>query len=1122
MAGSLFSWEPWEPWGPFLLRAGWQGAILALVVATVCWMADKRITARWQFVLWGLVFVRLACPILPPSLFSVANVDLGFAWEDSEEAFAIPDTIPPTDLGTPARPMAWELAKPMVHEEKPPTPSEDIVDEPQASHSLPPLAGTMDWENNPQDPPGNPGMSWIGPMAFCIWASIAGILLARLWWRSRRLRKMVLAWRAAMDPEVLMAKEECRRRCGIRRSVRIVQSIEGIGPATRGVFRPSIVVPASLIQSLTLDELRMVFLHEMSHVRRLDILWDQLASILAAFHWFNPAAWWSLRQLRSSRELACDAAVLGFLAPHQVKPYGHLIVNLAARQSHNSPRTVLIGAAGSARLLHRRIEMIATYRKSTWKHTLLGAFVLSALVLCGLTSAEMPKASESVDSANAGQDPQLPGDTKSVISGTCVDEERRPLENVRVRLFRADSVSLTRELVKDIQTDAAGKFRFENLPAPVLQGRNRSEIDEVYYKTYYVLAITKPGRASRVNGFLSSAESTRDLLIALPKSGTLSGRVTDEEGRPIPGAKVFLPGYPSGEAMDDVLSATTDVEGKYAIGDLTLWDADNVKPQKVGEGTFAVTTHCYFSVLHPNYGLGRPSYHKVPSTVDVTLKPAAVIEGQVIDQVTGKPATASAVSMQGIGPTDGYQETKTDDEGRYRFSSVAAGRYNLWADADERTCIAIDSLDVEAGKTYANEDIPLVEGGWIEGRIVDAKTGEPISEADGLRLRLASYGPARPKSGAAVVSAPVRKDGRFGLRVAPGTNFPYIMTSEIWKRTEDAEKIRAGIQVADGELVVLDLRVLSEAPRKKPPYSPVRLSVPVAEEREAAASIRRLGGWYTLDDDKHVVEVNMVDHETEDKVRYDNGQEDTDEALQWIPKFPKLNRLFLKEGQATDEGLRHVAELSDLETFFAWDAPHLTDAGVEHLAKLRKLRRIHINGSQIGDGALKVFGGLKNLEDLSLQGNQFTDGGIPHLSHLKSLKSLWIGLSQTKLSEVMVPHLSRLENLEELDLQQIPLTDQGVKELKSLTKIRQLYLYGSPDADLTITDTSADVLANFKQLENLGIQNCRMTDDAVRQLAALPKLKSISLEGTEVTPKTKADLEQRYPEIRFNIPLKSK
>ena len=54
------------------------------------------------------------------------------------------------------------------------------------------------------------------------------------------------------------------------------------------------------------------------------------------------------------------------------------------------------------------------------------------------------------------------------------------------------------------------------------------------------------------------------------------------------------------------------------------------------------------------------------------------------------------------------------------------------------------------------------------------------------------------------------------------------------------------------------------------------------------------------------------------------------------------------------------------------------------------------------------------------------------------------------------------------------------------------------------------------------ISNCRMIDESVAQLAALPNLKRLSLEGTNITQETKTDLQKKYPNTWINLPLKSR
>jgi 5-hydroxyisourate hydrolase-like protein (transthyretin family) len=743
------------------------------------------------------------------------------------------------------------------------------------------------------------------------------------------------------------------------------------------------------------------------------------------------------------------------------------------------------------------------------------------LIAGGLTSAQSRKQEQRdppvVISENNRQ-PTPPADGDYVVSGQCVDEEGHPLKDVRVRLFQVGKKLLERKLISDIETDSSGRFRFAGLPEPIPVEEPGVPIGPLReFAIHYAIVVTKQGRASRIQEFTYSDQSTEGLSIQLRQAAELSGRVTDKEGNPIKNAQVFARATPRMQPVDGVLSTVTDADGRYSISDMASW-----APQVKREGKMTSTTQIFFTVLHPGYGMARPTYTQIPSQVDVTLEKAAILEGRVFDKVTGQPAANAKVSIQGVSRTDGFGETRTNPDGTYRMTAVNAGTYNITAHARERTCVALDSVSVEAGKTYPGINLELIEGSWIEGRIVDAVTGKPLSSKNLPRLSVGAYGPARPKSGAAVTYSPVDENGRFALRVAPGKNYPYIMTRDVWQRTQDREKYQAGIDVGEGELVVLNFRVLDEAPPKRPKLSPVHLPIPVPEEREAAAAIRRLGGWYEVDENKRVVEVNMVFHyeseNTDQEVRYNNDQTETDKGLRWVKQFPELKRLFLKKGQATDEGLKHLVGLKKLEVFYAWDAHHLSDAGVRHLSGLKILKNIHISNSKIGDGALKVFSQLPNVERLSLQGNEFTDAGVPHLKNLTSLKSLWMGLGKSAFTDEACDSLGEMTSLEELSLQRCAVTDAGIRKLSQLTGLKKLYLGGTdPDEPKGITDESVGVLTQFGKLESLMISKCRFTDEGTRKLAALPDLKQLSLSGSAVTRETIVELKEKYPEIWINI-----
>ncbi len=69
--GAFFGW---------LLRASWQGAVLAGIVFLIQWAFGMRLNARWRYSLWFLVLARLLLPISPHaswSLFNYADLQRG-------------------------------------------------------------------------------------------------------------------------------------------------------------------------------------------------------------------------------------------------------------------------------------------------------------------------------------------------------------------------------------------------------------------------------------------------------------------------------------------------------------------------------------------------------------------------------------------------------------------------------------------------------------------------------------------------------------------------------------------------------------------------------------------------------------------------------------------------------------------------------------------------------------------------------------------------------------------------------------------------------------------------------------------------------------------------------------
>ena len=85
----------------------------------------------------------------------------------------------------------------------------------------------------------------------------------------------------------------------------------------------------------------------------------------------------------------------------------------------------------------------------------------------------------------------------------------------------------------------------------------------------------------------------------------------------------------------------------------------------------------------------------------------------------------------------------------------------------------------------------------------------------------------------------------------------------------------------------------------------------------------------------------------------------TDESLQVFGNLPKLRGLSLQFNHFSDDGLEHLAKLTELENLWVCgrrgEGNGITDAGLEYLAGLRNLKELGVQNTQVTVDGLKSF-----------------------------------------------------------------------------------------------------------------------------------------------------------------------
>jgi beta-lactamase regulating signal transducer with metallopeptidase domain len=244
-----------------------------------------------------------------------------------------------------------------------------------------------------------------------VWVMFSFVLLARLAAGYCVLRSLKSSAKPASPDWQLRFSRLCATH-GSRRQPQLLVSSHVSGPMSLGFFRPTIVIPRTLLETLSHSELEQIVLHELAHLHRRDD-WSNLAQkLIEAVLPIQPAVYWLGCQMSLAREMACDDWVIA--ATGTPRPYAAALTKVAEFSQWQRAGVLAAGAAGNRSQLFRRVrQMLDRTRNAAPKLTV--APLASALaVVVGLTclSARAPQLiafAQSVAPASSPAKPVAPG-----------------------------------------------------------------------------------------------------------------------------------------------------------------------------------------------------------------------------------------------------------------------------------------------------------------------------------------------------------------------------------------------------------------------------------------------------------------------------------------------------------------------------------------------------------------------------------------------------------------------------------------------------------------------------------------------------------------------------------------
>ena len=351
--------------------AAGSAALLAALVAAINVFCRRWLSARQMGLLWALVLVRLALPFAPASSVSLQKLLPSAEVEAGQPS----DEVLPHAYGA------------YGYGEKP-------VDVAAATYYQPPPTTSG---GEPHD-----GLSFVEdlinlalPFVWLFGAVVTLLGAVIVQWRFCRALKHVPA---SHDARISGLWKSCCQLAGVRREVPTLLTDRVKQPAVMGIFCPRLLLPEHATE-LQDEQLRMVMLHELAHVRRWHVAANWVLVVIRAFHWWNPLYWLAAARFQSLREQACDAFAIQRLGGCLARDYGDLLLSLAGRRQPRASWLValpisilgLFSMFFHKRAMRNRLGALrgAGAKQSHW-HTTAVIVLIALTAVCGLTDAGTP------------------------------------------------------------------------------------------------------------------------------------------------------------------------------------------------------------------------------------------------------------------------------------------------------------------------------------------------------------------------------------------------------------------------------------------------------------------------------------------------------------------------------------------------------------------------------------------------------------------------------------------------------------------------------------------------------------------------------------------------------------
>ena len=334
-------------------------SLIVIVLLLFSPMLNKRYAAKWKYLIWIFLALRLLVPYsgtggqIAAGVLSLIHTQAAPGWEDQN--------IGRTDAAIPSGRLIVEVPAQMT--------------------------APMTTRHTLQSGQNHAGITMLDIFTF-VWLAGCLIVMAVHFISYFHYKRQVMKKGTRIEyAQILSQISKLEHELHIRHTIQAVVYEKAQSPMMIGFLKPVLVLPG---EQYTPEELYFILKHELVHLKRKDVYTKLLFVTANAIHWWNPFIWMMQKEAAVDMELSCDERVV-FGSGYDVrKAYTETLLSMLHKQCGR--KTVLSTQFyGGIKIMKKRFKnILQKNRKKNGAVIFISAVILTVIfgTLVGCTIAK--------------------------------------------------------------------------------------------------------------------------------------------------------------------------------------------------------------------------------------------------------------------------------------------------------------------------------------------------------------------------------------------------------------------------------------------------------------------------------------------------------------------------------------------------------------------------------------------------------------------------------------------------------------------------------------------------------------------------------------------------------------